>query len=266
MARSRNPEKKMKLSGHLREFRNRLFKSAFAIVGGGIIGWITFDQVFSALQQPIIDLARDEHVNATINFNSVVSAFDLHLQIAFFVGLFISSPVWLYQVLAFITPALKKRERRYTIGFLFLSSPVFLAGAWFGWWLFPEFIRSLLSFTPPGAANVINAAEYVLFAVRVLLVFGLAFVLPIILVFLNALGVISGKTILKGWRPAIFIIAVIGAIATPVSDPMSMFLLMLPLTVLYFVAAAVALANDKRRAARQKNELVTDLLIDEVTE
>jgi sec-independent protein translocase protein TatC len=86
------------------------------------------------------------------------------------------------------------------------------------------------------------------------------------LVFLNALGVIAGKTILKGWRPAIFIIAVIGAIATPVSDPMSMFLLMVPLIVLYFAAAGVAIANDKRRALRQKNDLVSELTIDEVPE
>lgn len=266
MARSRNPEKKMKLSGHLREFRNRLFKSAFAIVGGGIIGWIVFDDVFQALQKPILDLARDEHMNATINFSSIVSAFDLHLQIAFFVGLFLASPVWLYQIVAFIAPALKKRERRYTIAFLLTSSPIFLAGAYFGWWLFPEFIKSLLSFTPVGSANVINASEYVLFAVRVLLVFGLAFVLPIILVFLNALGVISGKTILKGWRPALFIIALIGAIATPVSDPMSMFLLMVPLIILYFVAAGLALANDKRRESRIKTDLETELLIDEAIE
>ncbi len=266
MAKGRNPEKKMKLSGHLREFRNRLFKSAFAIVGGGIIGWMVFDEVFQALQKPIVDLANQKHINATINFSSIVSAFDLHLQIAFFVGLFLSSPVWLYQILAFVAPALKKRERRYTVGFLLLSSPVFLGGAWFGWLLFPTFIQSLLSFTPAGSANVINAAEYVLFAVRVLLVFGLAFVLPIILVFLNALGVISGRSILKGWRPALFIIAVIGAIATPVSDPMSMFLLMIPLIVLYFIAAAIALANDKRKAARTKTELIEDLTIDEVIE
>jgi len=266
MARSRNPEKKMKLSGHLREFRNRLFKSAFAIVGGGIIGWMVFDDVFQALQKPILDLARDEHMNATINFSSIVSAFDLHLQIAFFVGLFLASPVWLYQIVAFIAPALKKRERRYTIAFLLTSSPIFLAGAYFGWWLFPEFIKSLLSFTPAGSANVINASEYVLFAVRVLLVFGLAFVLPIILVFLNALGVISGKTILKGWRPALFIIALIGAIATPVSDPMSMFLLMVPLIILYFVAAGLALANDKRRESRIKTDIETELLIDEAIE
>ena len=87
------------------------------------------------------------------------------------------------------------------------------------------------------------------------MVFGLAFVLPVILVLLNGVGVITGRTILKGWRLALFIIAVIGALATPVSDPVSMFLLMIPLTALYFVSAGIALANDKRRAARNKTDL-----------
>ncbi len=255
MAKRRNPEKRMKLSGHLREFRKRLFRSAFAIILGGVAGWFLFEQVFAALQKPILDLAKVEGLNAQVNFGSVVSAFDLHLQIAFFIGLFISSPVWLYQIWAFISPALKKREKRYTIAFILVSSPIFLSGAYFGWWLFPTFVRSLLSFTPEGSANVINAAEYVLFTVRVLLVFGIAFVLPIILVFLNALGTISGKTILKGWRPALLIIAIIGALATPVSDPMSMFLLMIPLIILYFIAAGIAIANDKRRALRRRTEV-----------
>ena len=115
---------------------------------------------------------------------------------------------------------------------------------------------------------MINAAEYVLFTVRVLLVFGIAFVLPAILVLLNALGTMSGKTILKGWRPAIFIISVIGAIATPVSDPMSMFLLMIPLIAFFYLSAGIALLNDKRRAMRQKNvdevDLVTNYVPDEV--
>jgi sec-independent protein translocase protein TatC len=121
-------------------------------------------------------------------------------------------------------------------------------------------VKSLLSFTPAGSANVINAAEYVLFTVRVLLVFGLAFVLPAILVLLNAIGTLSGKAILKGWRPAIFIISLIGALATPVSDPMSMFLLMIPLIALYYLSAAIALANDKRRGLRNKDADGLDLV------
>lgn len=258
MAKRRNPEKKMKLSGHLREFRNRLFKSAFAIVSGAVAGWYLFDFVFAELQKPVLALAKEENINAQVNFGSVVSAFDLHLQIAFFIGLFLSSPIWLYQVWAFVSPALRKKERRYSIAFILTSTPLFLGGAYFGWWLFPGFVRGLLSFTPEGSANVINASEYVLFTVRVLLIFGIAFVLPVILVLLNAIGAMSGKTILKGWRPAIFIIALVGALATPVADPMSMFLIMIPLTAFYYLAAGIALLNDRRKAAR-RSKLVDDI-------
>jgi sec-independent protein translocase protein TatC len=253
MARRRNPDKKMKLSGHLREFRKRLFRSAYAIIGGTILGWNLFDIVFLELQKPIIKVAEEANVNATVNFGSVVSAFDLHLQIAFFIGLFITSPIWLYQIWAFIAPAFKKRERKYTVVFALTSTPLFLGGAYFGWTLFPGFVRALLAFTPEGSSNVINASEYVLFTVRILLVFGIAFVLPVILVLLNALGTLSGKSILKGWRPAIFLISLIAALATPVSDPVSMFLLMIPLLAFYYLSAGIALANDKRRAMKAKN-------------
>lgn len=263
MAKRRNPEKRMKLSGHLREFRKRLFRSAFAVITGTVVGWLIFDDVFAQLQKPIVDLAKREHVNATINFGSVVSAFDLHLQIAFFIGVFLSSPIWLYQIWAFINPALQRREKKYTVIFILTSTPLFIGGAYFGWWLFPGFVQSLLSFTPAGSANVINAAEYVLFTVRVLFVFGLAFVLPVILVLLNAVGTLTGKSILKGWRLAVFLIALIGALATPVSDPMSMFLLMVPLTMFYFIAAGIALANDKRRKLRTAKEADLPDLADE---
>jgi sec-independent protein translocase protein TatC len=127
-------------------------------------------------------------------------------------------------------------------------------------------VRSLLSFTPAGSANVINAAEYVLFTVRVLLVFGMAFALPAILVLLNAIGTLSGKAILKGWRLAVFLISLIGAVATPVSDPMSMFLLMIPLLALYYISAGLALLNDKRRALRSKSAESVDLVTNYVPE
>jgi sec-independent protein translocase protein TatC len=123
-------------------------------------------------------------------------------------------------------------------------------------------VIALLGFTPEGAANVINANEYMLFILRILVVFGLAFVLPVVLVMLNFAGVLSAKGILKGWRIAVMVIAVIAALATPVSDPMSMFLLMLPLIALYYLSAGIAAVNDKRRArkmAKQQADIDADL-------
>ncbi len=240
----------MSLSGHLKELRNRLFWSALFIIGGSIAGWYLFDLVFNELQRPIVELASKPGSNVTINFPTVVSAFDVRLQVSIFLGILMSAPVWLYNLWAFITPGLKKREKRYTIGFVVASVPLFIGGTALAWSSLPTFVVVLVGFTPEGAANVINASEYILFTIRILLVFGLAFVLPVALVMLNFAGVITAENIIKSWRMAVFISAVVGAIATPVAEPMAMFLLMVPLLILYFLAAGVAFLHDKRVARK----------------
>lgn len=242
----------MGLGGHLRELRNRLFWSALFIMAGAIVGWMIFDQVFELLQAPVVRYAAENHSNTTINFGSVTGAFDLRMQTSIFLGVLLASPFWLYNLWAFITPGLKKKEKRYTITFLATAVPLFVAGCWLAWVSLPYFIASLISFTPSGAANVINANEYVLFTIRVLLVFGVAFVLPAVLVLLNFIGILSAASILKSWRLAVFISAIIAALATPVSDPMSMLLVMIPMTVLYFLSAGIASIHDKRAAKRAK--------------
>jgi sec-independent protein translocase protein TatC len=240
----------MSLSGHLKELRNRLFWSALFIIGGSVAGWFMFDFVFDELQRPIVELAAKPGSNATINFPTVVSAFDVRLQVSIFLGILMSAPVWLYNLWAFVTPGLKKRERRYTIGFVIASVPLFIGGTALAWASLPTFVVVLVGFTPDGAANVINASEYILFTIRILLVFGLAFVLPVALVMLNFAGVITAQNILKSWRMAVFIAAVVGAIATPVAEPMAMFLLMVPLLILYFLAAGIAHLHDKSVAKK----------------
>ena len=250
MARKKNPDAKMRLSGHLIELRNRLFWSAIFILAGSIAGWFMFDAVFEELQRPILELADKPGSNATINFPTVVSAFDVRLQVSIFLGVLMSSPVWLFNLWAFITPGLKQKEKRYTIGFILTAVPLFAAGTLLAWSSLPAFVVVLVGFTPDGGANVINASEYILFTTRILLVFGLAFVLPVVLVMLNFAGVITAQNIIKSWRLAIFVSAVVGAIATPVAEPMAMFLLMIPLLLLYFMAAGVAQLHDRRIAKK----------------
>jgi sec-independent protein translocase protein TatC len=240
----------MSLSGHLKELRNRLFWSALFIIGGSVAGWYLFDFVFNELQRPIVELASKPGSNVTVNFPTVVSALDVRVQVSIFLGILMSAPVWLYNLWAFITPGLKKREKRYTIGFVFAAVPLFVGGTALAWVSLPTFVAVLVGFTPEGAANVINASEYILFTIRILLVFGLAFVLPVALVMLNFAGVITAENIIKSWRMAVFISAVVGAIATPVAEPMAMFLLMVPLLILYFLAAGVAFLHDKRVAKK----------------
>lgn len=248
MARKRNSEAKMSLGQHLIEFRNRLFVSAIFVFAGAIGGWFLFDPIFQILQAPIVELAAEEGVNATVNFGTVVSAFDVRLQVSIFIGVIGTSPVWLYNIWAFITPGLKKRERRYTLAFVFTALPLFATGVALAWISLPGFVRTLIGFTPEGSANVINASEYILFTLRILLVFGIAFVLPVVLVLLNFASIITAKNIVNSWRLAVFVIALVAALATPTADPMSMFLIMIPLIILYFAAAGIAAINDKRRA------------------
>lgn len=240
----------MPFRGHLIELRKRLTWSAAFVLIGAVVGWFLFEPVFALLQAPVLQLAREENLNATVNFGTVIGAFDLRMQVSIFLGVFISSPIWLYQLWAFITPALKRREKKFTLIFLFSAVPLFLAGCAFAWISFPTFVRTLLGFTPEGSANVINANEYVLFALRILLVFGITFVMPVVLVLLNFIGVLSAKSIIKSWRVAIVIIALVAALATPTADPMSMLLVMLPLILFYFAAALIAWLHDRVKNRR----------------
>ncbi len=246
----------MSLGGHLKELRNRLFFSAIFIAGGSVAGWYLFDVVYALLKAPIDAAAANHGMTASLNFSDVMGALDLHLQVSIFLGLMMSSPVWLYNLWAFITPALEKKQRRFTIGFVVSSVPLFASGVWLAWVSFPTFVNALLSLSPTGSTNIMNAADYMLFALRLLLLFGVAFVSPAVLVLLNLAGLITAKNIFNSWRLAVVLIAVIAAVATPTADPMSMFVLMIPLAVLYFASGAVALIADKRKAKRQQDLLV----------
>ena len=240
----------MNLRGHLKELRKRLFWSAIFFCLATVAGWFLFDQVFEALQRPIVELAKAKGINATINFNSVVSAFDLRMQISMFLGLIISSPFWLWNLWAFITPGLKKKERRYSLGFLLTALPLFLAGCYLAWFALPTFVKSLLAFTPAGSANIISASDYILFSLRILLVFGLAFVLPVVLVLLNFVSVLTAASIRKSWRIAVFLSALLAAMATPTADPMSMFFLMIPTIVLFYLAVGVTTLRERMQRNR----------------
>lgn len=260
MARRNNKERRMSLGSHLRELRKRLSWSAGFIVAGTVAGWFLFDPVFKILQQPLLDVTQARGIEAIVNFGTVVSAFDLRIQVSIFLGLVMTAPVWLWNLWAFVAPGLKKREKRFAIGFVSAALPLFLVGTTLAWTSLPGFVVVLIGFTPEGSSNVINASEYVLFAIRILLIFGLAFVMPVVLVLLNFAGLATGRGILKSWRLAVFLIAVVSALATPTAEPMTMFLLMGPLSALYFLAVGIAMANDKRRERKQTKIVDADEL------
>ncbi|MCS5716778.1 twin-arginine translocase subunit TatC [Herbiconiux sp. CPCC 205763] len=240
----------MSLGAHLVELRKRLFLAAIAVVLGMIVGWLVSDFVLNALRVPIEQLADEQGRVASLNFTDISSAFDLRLQIAFTVGVVVSSPFWLYQVWAFLMPGLKRKEKQYAVGFVLSAVPLFLLGCVAGWLVMPHMVVLLTGFAPQDTTALISARTYYDFVLKLVLAIGIAFVLPVFLVLLNFAGVLSAKAILKSWRIAILAITVFTAIATPAADVMSMFLLAIPMVILYFSAAGIAFLNDRRRAKR----------------
>lgn len=248
--RKANPEGRMALKEHLTEARNRLFKSAIAVVVGTVVGFFIYNPVLEALSKPVRDINEIDGRNAALNFDGVGSPFDLMIQISVFLGLVIASPVWLYQLWAFITPGLRVKERRVAMGFIAVAVPLFIAGLALAWLILPSAVRVLTDFTPEGFANLITVPVYITFLLRLMLAFGIAFLLPVVLFGLNLVGIIKGKQVLKAWRVTVFLICLFAAMAAPGGDAMSMFYLAVPLLLLFFVAIGLCLLNDKRREKR----------------
>jgi sec-independent protein translocase protein TatC len=248
--RKANPEGRMPLKEHLIEARNRLFKSALAMIPGIVVGWIIYEPLLAGLTAPLVEIQKTRDISASLNFTGVTTSFDLKLQISLILGLVIASPVWIYQLWAFITPGLTKKERRYTLSYLGASVPLFLAGIYAGWLIWPNIVRAMTSFTPPGGSNIMDALDYLRFALQLMIFMGVAFLVPVLLFALNAIGLVRGSTYLKAWRFTILGVTIVSAMAAPGSDVMSMFFLAIPLLVLYFGAIGLCMLNDKRRDRR----------------
>lgn len=249
-------DRRMSIGQHLVELRRRLFRAAIAVLVGAVAGWLLSSLVWDQLREPITVIARSHH--ASINYTNITGAFDVRMQVGIMLGLVISSPVWLYQIFAFLVPGLKRRERRYILGFVFTAIPLFLAGCAAGWLVLPHIVELMATFVPGQDSSFFDAKYYLDFVLKLILATGVAFVLPVFLVLLNFVGALSAKGILRGWRWAVLAIVLFTAIATPAADVMSMFLLALPMIVLYFAALGVASWHD-RGVKRRADELADAL-------
>jgi sec-independent protein translocase protein TatC len=256
MARSES----MPLLAHLKELRRRVVISAFSILALSSVGWIWYKRIVQILASPICDLraVRGSTHCGILYINGVLGPLNLQIKVALISGVILAAPIWLYQLWAFTAPGLHKRERKWTILFVFIATPFFAAGATMAIKILPVAVRLLISFTPNTLTNLIRFDDYLDFVTRLILLFGLSFEMPVILVALNLAGVLAGRTILGWWRIAVFLIFLFTAAFTPTGDPLTMSLLALPLCVLFFAAVGIALLVDRRRATRAAVGAVND--------
>ncbi|WP_304502105.1 twin-arginine translocase subunit TatC [Brachybacterium sp. FME24] len=244
---SKDPEGRMALGAHLVELRNRLIISAVAVLLLSIVGWLAYEQVFEALKRPFT-LAANQGLPASLNFRGVGTGLNVRLQMSAYVGLILSSPVIMLQIWLFVMPGLHKGERKYAIGFFGAAIPLFFIGCASGYWAVNQLVPVLLSFTPQTdqVDQLIGYDEYLNLLVKTMLAFGIAFVIPVVMVLLNFLGLVRGKTMLKGWRWIIFISVLFTAIMVPTPEPITLLAMSGAMASLFFSAIVVALIHDRR--------------------
>ena len=247
----------MALSDHLRELRARVLKSAVVILLGVVVALFFFDQIFHLVETPYLAakeaLAQNgSKVNSQSTIGGVGGPIMLQLKLCGLVGLIATSPYWLYQIWAFILPGLHSRERKWTRVFAAIAGPLFIAGVVVGYLTLPKGLEILIGFTQESLVNLVEFGDYLTFLIRTLLVFGIAFEIPVFVILLNLAGVVSGAA-LAAHRPWIVIGTVVfAAVATPSTDPFSMLFLAIPMLILFFVSEVICRVLDRRRRDREE--------------
>jgi sec-independent protein translocase protein TatC len=257
---AKDPEGRMPLGEHLRELRNRLLKSVLAVIVVTVVAAFFYKDIITVFQHPILKTVGCENGAlhqqngkpcATMTVEGLMGGFSIALKVALMAGIIGASPVWLYQLWAFLAPGLHRNEKRYTLGFVATGVPLFFAGAALAYLILPQTARIMVGFVPEDTTNLLKLDDFIDLVVRMVIVFGLAFELPLVLVLLNFTGAVSGRRMLGWWRGMVIGITVFAAVATPTGDPLTMCLLAAPIVLLYFLAMGICFFNDARRARRR---------------
>lgn len=241
-SRSKCDPKEDTIAGHLRELRRRLVAVLIGVILGTVVGWIIYEPLFQVLQRPLLASQHGEGRLTSLNFAGIGTAFSTQLKVSLFVGLVLSLPWTIYQVSAFVWPGLEKRERRIAIVSAGAAMPLFLLGVAIAWYFLPQSIVILTGFAPDFTSTLVNAEVYFDFVLRMMGAFGLAFLLPILMVSLICSGLVSSRSWLRGWRWAVLVAFIFAAVASPSGDLITMTGLGLPIVALYFGAIGVGYA------------------------
>jgi sec-independent protein translocase protein TatC len=250
----------MPVLDHLRELRRRLIVIILIVMAGAVLGWFLYPHTIEFLKHPYCSVpAKYRYVpngtnDCALIYHGVLEGFTTRLKVSVISGAVFTGPLWLYQIWAFITPGLRKNERKYTLIFIAASSVLFVCGVALAYVVLSKGLRILLEQSGGGTQALLTVGDYISFVVLMLVVFGSAFELPLLVVMANFVGVLPASILRKSRRIAIFLIFLFAAIATPTTDPFTMCAMAVPIVVLYEFAVRIAIVHDRRKARRREAE------------
>ena len=258
--RKSNPEGRMPVMDHLRELRRRLIWIVVIIAAGSVVGWYLYGPILEFLKHPYCSVpAKYRFVPNTgsscvLTYQGVLDGFTARLKVSVIAGAVFTAPLWLYQVWAFVTPGLRKKERKYTIIFVALSTLLFAAGMTLAYLVLSKGLNILIRTATSQTQAILTVNAYLSFVTLMLVVFGAAFEVPLLVVMANMAGALPAKLLKKSQRIAIFLIFLFAAVATPSTDPFTMCAMAIPMVLLFEGAVVFAVVHDRRKARRRAAE------------
>lgn len=240
---------RMSLGDHFRELRARVMRSTLYLIVGTIIALFFYDQLFQLILDPYNQARRllGQGTQTQAVITGVGTPLLLQLKVCGIAAIVATSPLWLSEIWGFVVPGLHRNERRWTRVFVLTAGPLFICGVALGYYVLPKGIAALIGFTPDGLTQLTEFGEFFSFITRMLLVFGVAFEIPLFVVLLNLAGLVSGKA-LGRHRPWIIVgTFVFAAVATPSTDPYSMLMLAIPMLALVILSEVIARLLDRRK-------------------